>query len=170
MPSEKWRMEELSAQHDGSDFDCGKPSLNDFLKKYAIQNQRLGISKSFVASPPQGNTVCGYYCLSAGAVLFQNIEEDKRRGLPRYPIPVCLIGRLAVDKRVQKRGLGETLLLDALERIVRAADYVGIHAVKVDAKDEEARSFYAGYGFTSLLDSPLSLYLPIRTIKKLNLI
>jgi predicted GNAT family N-acyltransferase len=150
-------------------FDCGKGPLNEYLKKFAAINQKIGVSQSFVATPPSDNQVVGFYSLSAGSVLFQNISDNLPKGLPRYPIPVCLIGRMAVDQTVQGRGLGETLLFDAFERIVRVFMDVGIHAVEVQAKDAEAKSFYVKYGFEELVDDTLHLFLPIRKLRKLGL-
>ena len=151
--------------------DDGQP--NEAMKRAAgryLLNQKLGLSQFFVATTPPDHRVMGYYCISAGSVFFQNISEDLRKGLPRYPIPVCLIGRMAVDMVAQGRGLGETLLFDAFERIVRVADEVGIHAVEVQAKDADAKNFYLKYGFVELADDKLHLYMPIRKIKKLGLV
>jgi len=147
----------LSPGHDCGSFDCGKQPLDEYIKKFALLNQKLGLSQCFVATTPPDHRVMGYYCISAGSVFFQNISEDLRKGLPRYPIPVCLIGRMAVDMVAQGRGLGETLLFDAFERIVRVADEVGIHAVEVQAKDADAKNFYLKYGFVELADDKLHL-------------
>jgi ribosomal protein S18 acetylase RimI-like enzyme len=165
----KWAIEKLSARHDKAAFDCGKEPLNDFLKKYAGQNQKRGISQTYVAVKPDSRRVEGYYTISSGAVQFANIPDDARKGLPRYPVPVAHLGRLAVDKGAQGRGLGPLLLLNAMERIIRAADSIGIYAVEVWAKDDDAQRFYVKYGFVQLLDDPLHLYIAIRTVRKLGL-
>ena len=166
----KWVIEKLSARHDRTAFDCGKTALNDFLKKFAGQNQKAGISQTYVALVPKSSKVVGYYTISSGAVEFANVPDDIRKHLPRYPVPVAHLGRMGVDKAAQGKGLGRLPLLDAMERIVRAADSIGIHAVEVLAKDEEARAFYVKYGFIPLLDDPLHLYISIKTIRKLGLI
>lgn len=166
----KWAIQKLSAQHDRTAFDCGKNLLNDFLKKYAGQNQKLGVSQTYVAVQPGFRSVEGYYTISSGAVEFASVPDDVRRGLPRYPVPVAHLGRLAVNEAAKGKGLGRLLLLDAMERIIRAADSIGIHAIEVWAKDEDAKSFYAKYGFVPLLDDPLHLYISIQTIRKLGLI
>ena len=89
--------------------------------------------------------------------------------LPRHPVPVALVGRLAVDKEARSQRLGETLLIHALQSAQRAAKIVGIYAVVVEALDESARSFYLKYGFNELTDDQLHLYLPMRAIERLNL-
>lgn len=168
--SADWRIEELSADHDRSAFSCGHDSLDDFLKKFAGQNQKSGISKTYVAVRPEAQRVSGYYSLSAGAVHFKDIPEDLRKRLPKYPVPVAHLGRLAVDVTAQGQRLGELLLMDALTRIVRAANSIGIHAVEVVAIDESAKRFYIKYGFAALLDDPHHLYLSIKTLRKARLV
>jgi GNAT superfamily N-acetyltransferase len=166
----KWRIEKLASGHDRAAFDCGKQPLNDFIQKYAGQNRRLGVSQTYVAIRPGSNRVEGYYAISSGAVLFATLPDETRKGLPRYPVPVAHIGRLAVEKTAQGKGLGRVLLLDAMERILRAADFIGIHAIEVWAKDDEAKRFYLKYGFVPLLDDPFHLYISIKTIGKLGLL
>ena len=165
-----WQIEELSADHDRSAFSCGHESLDDFLKKFAGQNQKSGISKTYVAVRPGNPAVGGYYSISAGAVQFTNVPEELRKRLPKYPVPVAHLGRLAVDAGAQGHGLGELLLMDALARIVSAADSIGIHAVEVVAIDQNAKRFYLKYGFTELLDDPHHLYISIKMLRKVGLI
>lgn len=165
-----WVIEPLSADHDRSAFSCGQESLDEFLKRYAGQNQKTGISKTYVAVRPGHKQVGGYCSISAGAVHFEHIPEELRKRLPKYPVPVAHLGRLAVDASAQGRGLGEFLLLDALARIVQAADSIAIHAVEVVAIDDAARRFYLKYGFAPLLDDPHHLYIAIKTLKKLKLV
>lgn len=166
----RWAVESLTSRHELAGFDCGKPPLNAFLQKHAMGNQALGVSQTFVAVRPGGARVDGYYAVSAGSVKFASGDEKFRRGLPRYPIPVGHIGRLAVDKPSQGQGLGEMLLFDAFERILRAADVIGIHAVEVWAKDEDAKGFYLKYGFEALADDPFHLYVSIKLLRKLGLL
>jgi len=170
MAKPQWAVERLTANHGFSGFNCGKPPLNTFLKKHALNNQSLGISRTFVAVRPGSTKVEGYYAISAGSVRFSEGDEEFRRGLPRYPIPVGHLGRLAVDTPSQGQGLGETLLLDAFERILRASDVLAVHAVEVWAKDEDAKGFYLKYGFQALADDPKHLYVPIRLLRKLGLV
>ena len=165
-----WTIEELNTDHDRSAFSCGQDSLDDFLKKYAGQNQKTGVSRTYVAVSPSSTTVCGYYTISAGAVHFADIPDDLRKRLPRYPVPVAHLGRLAVDTTARGKGLGEHLLLDALTRIVGAAESIGIHATEVVAIDDSAKRFYLKYGFIALNDDPHHLYISIKTLQKLGLV
>ncbi|HXG65015.1 MAG TPA: GNAT family N-acetyltransferase [Blastocatellia bacterium] len=158
-------IEPLSSKHDRNSFDCGEPSLNTYLRQYARQNDERGLGRTYVAVEPGETRVEGYYTLSTGAVTFEQVPEK----LPRYPIPVVHMGRLAVDLRAQGKGLGELLLIDALKRAAQAAEQLGIYAVEVRALNERARDFYLKYGFTPLLDDELHLYLPMKVIRKLKL-
>ena len=153
------------SKHDRASFDCGEPSLNTYLKQYARQNDEKGLGRTYVAIEPGQHRVEGYYTISTGAVKFDDVPAK----LPRYPVPVVHLGRLAIDIGSQGKGLGELLLLDALKRASRAADQLGIYAVEVRALNDGARRFYRKYGFTSLLDDELHLYLPMKTIRKLGL-
>jgi ribosomal protein S18 acetylase RimI-like enzyme len=165
-----WVVEELSADHDRSAFSCGQASLDDFLKQYAGQNQKTGVSRTFVAVRPGEKTVRGYYSISAGGVALDKVPEEQRKQLPRYPVPVAHLGRLAVDKSTQGQHLGEFLLIDALHRIQIAAGSIGIHAIEVVAIDDAAKRFYLKYGFVELLDDPHHLFISMKTVSKLGLI
>jgi predicted GNAT family N-acyltransferase len=158
-------VERLSNHHDRSEFDCGVEELNVYLQKYSSQHQRKGVGRTYVAIEEGATRVLGYYSISASAVDFDTVPEN----LPRHPIPVALIGRLAVDSSARGRGLGETLLIHALGSAQRVAEIAGVYAVVVDALSEQAKSFYLKYGFKELADDQLHLYLPMRTIKKLKL-
>lgn len=157
----------LTPQHNRAVFDCGVASLNEFLHRYARQNENKGLSRTFAASPA-GDATCiaGYYTLSSGALKAEQMPPEK---LPRYPVPVAHLGRLAVDRNWQGRGLGERLLLDALRRCAEVADEIGIYAVEVVALNEAARHFYERYGFAGLSDNPQHLYLAMKVIKSLKL-
>ena len=165
-----WIIEQLSADHDRSAFSCGQDSLDEFLRRFAGQNQKTGVSKTYVAIRADDKTVRGYYSIASGAVRFKDIPENLRKRLPQYPIPVAHIGRLAVDSSTQGQRLGELLLLDAFARIVGLADSIGIHAVEVVAIDESAKRFYLKYGFEPMLDDQHHLYISLKTLKKLDLI
>ena len=158
-------IEPLSSTHDRSSFDCGEQSLNTYLRQYARQNDEKGLGRTYGAVEPGQTRVEGYYTISTGAVTFEQVPEK----LPRYPIPVVHLGRLAVDLRSQGKGLGELLLIDALKRAALAAQQLGIYAVEVRALNDSARRFYLKYGFTPLLDDELHLYLSMKTIRKLKL-
>lgn len=164
-----WVIEKLHKRHDRAAFSCGVAELDDYLRRFAGQNEKAGISQHFVAVASGDTRVVGYYAISAGAVAFDLVPAELSKRLPRYPIPVAHIGRLAVDKSMQGQGLGEDVLIDALARIVRVADELGIHAVEVVAIDDRARRFYVKYGFTSLADDAQHLYLPLSAVRKLGL-
>ncbi len=166
----KWLVEQLRADHDLSAFSCGQASLDEFLKQYAGQNQKTGVSRTFVALKLGEKTVRGYYSISAGAVALDKLPEEQRKRLPRYPVPVAHLGRLAVDKSTQGQRLGEFLLIDALHRIQTASDSIGIHAVEVVAIDDAAKRFYLKYGFTELLDDPHHLFISMKAVSKVGLI
>lgn len=145
-----WRIAPLSEAHDAAEFSCGKPSLDTFIRRYALRNQRNDIGRTFVGVQPRSSRVQGYYTITSGKVVHENLPDEERRMLPRYPVPVVLIGRLAVDRQAQGHGLGATLLLDALHVAQEASKLMGVWGVEVDALDEDARSFYLKYGFRSL--------------------
>jgi predicted GNAT family N-acyltransferase len=158
-------IEKLSSHHDRRDFDCGVEDLNSYLRRYSSQHERKGIGRTYVATNDDDTRVLGYYTISSSAVAFDVVPEN----LPRHPVPVALVGRLAVDKSASKQRLGETLLIHALRSAQRAAKIVGIYAVVVDALDESAKSFYLKYGFDELTDDRLHLYLPMKAIERLKL-
>lgn len=146
-------------------FDCGIKPLNDYLKKFAKNNHIKGIGKTFFLIDSSKNLV-GYYTVSMAEVLYDNLPEIAKKNLPRYPLPAMRIGRLAVDMKYQGLGLGGRLLVDALKRAVSLFDDIGIYAVLVDAKSEDAIRFYEHYGFIRFHDHSNTLFLPIQTILK----
>jgi GNAT superfamily N-acetyltransferase len=162
-----WEIQLLSDRHSCAGFDCGKASLNSWLNRYALSNMSLGLSRTFVAVESGKTRVDGFFCISAGAVKFDQIPEHEKKRLPRYPIPTIHIGRLAVDRTVQGHGLGSALLVEALRRAANVSEDIGIHAVDVIALDEGAKRFYLKYGFTEMLDNALHLFLPIATARML---
>jgi ribosomal protein S18 acetylase RimI-like enzyme len=164
-----WQIQRLSSDHDRSAFRCGKPSLDEFLQQFASQYDRRDIGRTYVAVTPPATKVLGYYTLASGAVAFATVPPKVSRKLPRHPVPVAHLGRLAVGQTCRGQGLGETLLLDALKRCAQLAEELGIFAVEVYALDDAARGFYLKYGFTSLEDDQHHLYLPMKTVRRLNL-
>lgn len=159
-------VEPLGKKHQRKNFDCGEESLNLFLTNYARQNSEKGLGKTFAAVRRGESEVCGFYTISSGNVSFEIIPEN----LPQYPIPTVHLGRLAVDVNSKGLGLGEFLLLDALRRIVLAAENLGIYAIDVFALISGAKNFYLKYGFTELMDELHHLYLPMATLRKLGLV
>jgi GNAT superfamily N-acetyltransferase len=158
----------LGKQHDRNSFDCGEPSLNDYLYRYASQDIRRRVNRVFVASPPDApRQVIGYYSLSAGGLDAAELPEGFRRRLPRYPVPVVLLGRLAIAKSHQGEGLGSILLADALQRIAQASQVMAVYAVVVDALSDRAAEFYQQFGFIPLPSQPLKLFLPLDSVAPL---
>lgn len=160
-----WRIERLGKNHDRGGFDCGKAPLDDFLRGLVSQYEKRNLGRTYVAGRPGEKRVLGYYTLASGAISFQNLPADAARKLPRHPVPVILLARLAVDRSAQGSGLGRALLVDALKRSLGLGDRLGIHAVEVDAIDAAAKAFYEKFGFVPLLDHAFHLYLPMATIK-----
>jgi GNAT superfamily N-acetyltransferase len=166
-----WREEPIARAHDRRGFDCGVPELNAYLTRYARQNHALGVSKTFVAvpeEPPEAAgpvPVLGYYSLSAGELDHGRVPGGVTRKLPRSPLPVVRLARLAVDRRHQGAGLGGQLFLSAGERAFAVAEQAGVVALAIGAKDEDAAEWYARFGALRLLDDPLSLVLPLSTIE-----
>ena len=156
----------LGKQHDRKSFDCGEPSLTQYLHQYASQDIRRRVNRVFAASPPDApRQVIGYYSLSAGGLDATDLPEEFRRRLPRYPIPVVLLGRLlAVAKSHQGKGLGSILLADALQRIAQASQVMAVYAVIVDALNDRAAQFYRRFGFIPLPSQPLKLFLPMESV------
>ncbi|MCP4043482.1 MAG: GNAT family N-acetyltransferase [Gammaproteobacteria bacterium] len=158
----------LGKQHDRKSFDCGENSLNQYLHRYASQDIRRRINRVFVASPPDApQQVIGYYSLSAGSLDATALPEAFRRRLPRYPVPVVLLWRLAVAEYRQGMGLGSILLADALRRIAQASQVMAVYAVVVDALNDQAVEFYGQFGFISLPSQPLKLFLPMDSVAAL---
>ncbi|RDV43859.1 histone acetyltransferase [Leifsonia sp. ku-ls] len=134
-----------------SEFDCGVPALDRWLRAWARRNEGSGASRTFVSVDADTQRVAGYYCLSASSLIRDGIPEALGREMPN-PVPVALLGRLAVDRRYSGEGLGRSLLQDALARAVSAAQSVGMVAIIVNAKDESVVPFYERFGFSLLPD------------------
>ena len=160
-------FETLQAHHNRQDFDCSKSALNDFFQKQARQNADRNVGVTHVAVEHSGaSAVLAYYTLVTRVVNSAIIPGKK---LPRGDVGVVLLGRLAVDQRQQKRGIGRLCLTRAMLQVERSARDIGIHALVLNAKDDAARDSYLklGFGFTTLLDDPNHLYLPVETIRQL---
>jgi GNAT superfamily N-acetyltransferase len=167
MPSD-WCIEPLRRDHDRARFNCGEPALDEYLTRFARQNQESGVARTFVAvTDAEPSLILGYYSLAVGAIDKANLPLAAARRFPNFPLPIARLARLAVDRRLQGKGLGEDLLLDALSRCLRVAEDVGIAAVLIDAKHERAKSFYARYEFDALPDQSLTLWLPLPALRKL---
>lgn len=149
--------EALRAEHLRDAFDCGEPMLNDWFRQRALNNHLSGASRVFVVTDER-REVFGYYALAAGAVAHAAASGGVRRNMPD-PVPVLVLGRLAVDRRVQGRQMGSALLADAVRRAERVATEVGVRALLVHALGERARDFYLRYGFSPSPLDPMTLML-----------
>ena len=172
MPEKKeelrYRVEALGRQHDRSQFSCGSEPLDRYFRAQAGQDARKRVAAPFVLCEGDGAAVLGYYTLSAISVDIGAWPENVAKKLPKYPVvPATLLGRLAIDRQLQGKGVGEYLLMDALHRSLQAAHQVAALAVIVDAKDARAVAFYRHYEFTPFEDQPARLFLPMGVIEKL---
>lgn len=152
----------LTKEHDRNSFDCGVLALNDYLKKFALQSQKKHAARTYVAT--RGNRIVGYYSLAYGSVSLEEAPQSVKSGLPRHPIPVILLARLAVDSSEQGSGLGAALLKDALLRTIQAAEIAGLRAMLVHAKNDSARRFYAKFGFEPSPTDAYHLFLRLSDI------
>ncbi len=164
--SEEFRVERLSERHDRSAFTCGIEALDRYLREHAGQDQRRRLSATFVLVDVANGAVAGFYSLAASAVEPSSLPEPMAKRLPRRPLPVTLIGRLAVDLGYRGRELGRRLLADALVRAAVASRDIGAVAVIVDAKDDTARAFYERHGFQRFADDPLRLFIPMADVER----
>jgi GNAT superfamily N-acetyltransferase len=160
-----WREEAISRRHDRRNFNCGSSELNDYLRRYARQNHQSGGAKTFVAvSPSDVARILGYYTISPGAIEFAKVPPAAGRRLGKYEVPVFRLARLAVDLANQGGGLGGELLLAAGRRALSVATEVGGVELAINAKSERAAQWYERFGAVRLLDDPLKLILPLKTI------
>jgi GNAT superfamily N-acetyltransferase len=160
----EWRVERIDRSHHRADFQSGQASLDSFLHTLVMQYEKRKIGRTYVALEGADKRVWGYYTLAAGGVTFHNLPAPSGKKLPRHPVPVALLARLAVDRTVHGQGIGRLLLMDALDRCLVLSADIGIFAVEVQALDDTAKSFYEKYSFVGLVDDPLHLYMPIATI------
>ncbi len=154
----------LDKSYNRASFDCGVEPLNEYLKKYALQNQKKDAARTYVVTDEE-NRIVGYYTLVFGSVSQEEATSEISAGLGKYPIPVILLARLAIEKSEKGKGLGKALTRDALLRAVRASEIAGLRAVLVHAKDETAKNFYQKLGFQSAPHNKFHLFMKISDIK-----
>ena len=160
-----WHEESITKHHNREAFDCGDKTLNKFLRHHARKSHEKGGAKTFLAvDDTDSKKILGFYSLSPASVAYERTPEIVKRGLARHEIPVFRLARLAVDCSVQGQGLGGQLLLAAGRRCLFVATQAGGVALLIDARNEQVAEWYASYGAIPLLDAPLSLLLPFKTI------
>jgi GNAT superfamily N-acetyltransferase len=169
VPNDRYRFEPLG-EHNRAAFSCGTPELDRYFHEQAGQEMRRHVAAVWVLYDAADDLVAGYYTLSAASVEPTGLPSEVARKLPRYPsLPALLIGRLAVDERYRGQGLGGLLLMDALRRSRTLRQQLGIVAVIVDAKDEQARRFYQRYSFRRFAGDERRMFVLMATIAKLDL-
>jgi predicted N-acetyltransferase YhbS len=154
----------LSKAHNRTSFDCEVEPLNEYLQKYALQNQKKDAARTYVVINDE-NEILGFYTLAFGSISREESIEDVSAGLGKYPIPVILLARLAVDKTQKGKGLGKALLRDALSKSLQASEIAGLRAFLIHAKDKSAKNFYQKYGFIPSPENELHLMQTIRNIR-----
>jgi len=158
-------IEKLTRSHDVEAFDCGKEPLSRFLTRFALQNQQMGASQTYVAV--RDGEVIGYYTLVFGQVAFADAPERLRKGVAQHPAPLMVLARLAVASDAMGQGIGSGLLRDAMLRTLQAADIAGLRALAVHAKDDEARSFYEHFDFVASPTDPMHLFVLLKDVRAL---
>ena len=154
----------LDAHHRLEEFDCGKPALTDWLLRHARQAQGSGSARTFIVS--NGDRVAGYFSLTVGQIDTLEAPERIRRGMGQYPIPLVILARLAVDLDYQGRGLGFSMLQDAIHRTVAITDQAGIRALLTHPIDESAEAFYRHFGFESTPANEQQLILLLKDARR----
>ncbi len=161
----RFRIESLAGTHDRADFTCGVPALDRYLANQAGQDAKKGYATVFVAVDVETSRIAAFYTLSMAGVAVHLLPESLKRKMPRYPsVPSVRLGRLAVASSRKGQGVGKWLLLDAMARSLLSE--IAWAAFVVDAKDDDARSFYSQYGFLELPDDPMHRFLPRRTVEE----
>jgi GNAT superfamily N-acetyltransferase len=155
--------EKISSEHDLSQFQCGEPALDEWLRRRALQNEESGASRTYVVCA--GKRVVGYYALAAGAIAHVDAPGRVRRNMPD-PVPVMVIGRLAVDQSTQGQAIGPALLRDAVLRTLQAAEIAGVRAILVHAISGRAKRFYEKSGFISSPLDPMTLMITVAEARK----
>ena len=154
-------IEPLGKQHDRTAFSCGLPELDRYLARQAGQDVRRRIARVFVCTVGNSHVVLGFYTLSALSIELASLPKELSQKLPRHPVPCAPVGRMAVDRQAHGWGVGRMLLADAVKRVVSAGETVAMHALIVDAANDDAKRFYERFGFAPLTDDPMRLFLPL---------
>jgi len=160
------KFEPLSDIHNRGDFSCGEEALNLYLHQFASQDMRRELARTFIIRKAGNNIVFGYYTLCSGGIPVVELPDKLKKKLPKFPIPIVRLARLAVDKQQQSKGYGELLFMDSLYRASLAGESMGIFGMVIDAKHEKAKLFYEQYGFESLSNNPLLLFASLKNLKQ----
>ena len=163
--SDARRVEKLRRDHAVENFDCGREELNRYLVRYAWQNQQAGAAQTYVGIV--GEVIVGYHTLAVASVTLEDAPERLTKGLAKHPVPVMLLARLATDQRWQGKGVGKSLLRDAMQRTLQAAEIAGIRALAVHAKDEEARRFYEHFDFVPSPTDSMHLFVLLKDVRRI---
>lgn len=162
-----FQIEVLNAQHERKNFSCGVEALDRYFRQQASQDIKKRASVCYVVLEVATNTVVGYYTLAASSIQLTDLPEDFAKRFPRYPIvPVARLGRLAIDNKYKGRRLGGALLWDAITKAEKCG--IGVFALVVDAKDDQAQNFYRHHGFIKFGSIPNQLIFPINTNPPMN--
>ena len=153
----------INQNHQLDSFSCGVPSLDAWLKTKARRNERTRASRTY-ALCNDNDQVIGYYALATGSISPNQATRSIKRNMPN-PIPIMVLGRLAIDQNYQRQGLGDALLRDAILRILQAAKIAGIKAIVVHAISEQAKAFYLARSFTESPANPMTMILPLESIQ-----
>ena len=165
MTDSPFRIAPLGAEHDRETFCCGEEALDRYFKTQATQDIRRRIANCFIAVEALTGQVAAYYTIATAGIPFVDLPAEESKRLPRYPsLPAVRIGRLAVEKRFQGRGLGGALLMDAERRTLQAPP--AVYALIVDAKNDQAVAFYQRFGFRTFASQPRMLFLSVATAQK----
>jgi GNAT superfamily N-acetyltransferase len=161
-----WHEEPIARKHDRKAFDCGDADLNDFLQRYARQSHDLGAAKTILAiDDADGKTILGFYSLAPASLSYERTPKTMCRGLARHDVPGFRLARLATHVSLQGQGLGGQLIAAAGRRCLRAAAEVGGVILIIDAKNDRAATWYAGYGAVPLMDAPLTLVMALASLE-----
>jgi GNAT superfamily N-acetyltransferase len=159
------RVEKLRRDHAVEGFDCGRDQLNQYLLRYAWQNQQAGAAQTYVGIVD--NAIVGFHTLAVGQVMHEGAPVRLTKGMARHPVPIVLLARLAVDRRWQNQGVGKALLKDAMLRTLQAAEIAGIRALAVHAKDDEAKQFYEHFDFVASPSDPMHLFVLLKDVRRI---
>ena len=162
-----WVVERIRKDHDRRSFSCGNDELDEYLRRYARQNDKKGIGYTYVVCREGKKLVSGYFTISTSSIEFEDLPATLAKGLPRYPVPCVSIWRLAVDRESQGKGLGRLLLMEAFQCALSAGRSAAVYAIVVDAKDDKARAFHLKHGFDSLKDDRFHLLVSLKAIREL---